>query len=132
MPQGSPKKIEVDLLLADLALQLGDPPSRPRQLALARRRHRPLRGRPRSRNAAGPPVRTLSRHAYKSRPRSFRSRATSAMLSPAATRTTAACFNAIGYSRCFISSSLRETVPYFLCLTFGVHYSEAPGIFLRI
>src|SRR5437764_943750 len=29
MPQGSPKKIEVDLLLADLALQLGDPPLRP-------------------------------------------------------------------------------------------------------
>jgi len=25
LPQGSPKKIEFDLLLADLALQLGDP-----------------------------------------------------------------------------------------------------------
>jgi hypothetical protein len=40
MPQGSPKKIQVDLLLADLALQLGDPPLRPRQLALARRDRR--------------------------------------------------------------------------------------------
>jgi len=36
MPQGSPKKIEVDLLLADLALQLGNPPLRPRQLVLTR------------------------------------------------------------------------------------------------
>ena len=36
MPQGSPKKIQIDLLLADLALQRGDPPLRPRQLVLAR------------------------------------------------------------------------------------------------
>jgi hypothetical protein len=28
MPQGLPKKIEVGLLLADLALELGDPPPR--------------------------------------------------------------------------------------------------------
>jgi hypothetical protein len=35
------------------------------------------------------------------------------MLSPAATRASAARFNAIGYSRRFISSSPRETVPYF-------------------
>src|SRR5438270_13493289 len=50
---------------------LRDPPLRPRQLVLARRRdrrarhrHPPLRS-SRSRNAAGPPVRTLSGDAYK-------------------------------------------------------------------
>jgi hypothetical protein len=32
MPQGLPKKIEVSLLLADLALELGDPPPRRRAL----------------------------------------------------------------------------------------------------
>jgi hypothetical protein len=32
MPQGLPKKIEISLLLADLALQLGDPPVRRRGL----------------------------------------------------------------------------------------------------
>src|SRR5438874_11678603 len=86
----------------------------------------PLRGRPHPRNAADPLCRTLSRHAYKSRPRNCRSRATSVTLSPAARRATAACFNAIGYSRCFvISSSPRETVPYFPCLIFGVHYNTA-------
>ena len=36
MLQGSPKKIQIDLLLADLALQLGDPPLRPRRLVVAR------------------------------------------------------------------------------------------------
>src|SRR5437588_11443203 len=42
MPQGSPKKIQIDLLLADLTLQLGDPPLRTRQLVLARLPCRPL------------------------------------------------------------------------------------------
>jgi hypothetical protein len=56
--------------------------------------------------------------------RSCRSRATSATLSPAARRASAACFNAVGYFRCFISSSPRETVPYLPCLIFGVHYTS--------
>jgi hypothetical protein len=51
MPQGSPKKIQVDLLLADLALQLGDLPLGRRQLVGAvrprpRRRRRLIPTRP--------------------------------------------------------------------------------------
>jgi hypothetical protein len=68
----------------------------------------PLRGRPRPRNAIGPPTRTLSRQAYNSRSRSFKSRATSAIFSPAATRATAARFNAIGTPGASASVPLLE------------------------
>jgi hypothetical protein len=48
----------------------------------------------------------------------------------AATRATLAGFNTIGYSRCCaIGSSPRETVRYFPCLTFGVHYTVLPLFF---
>jgi hypothetical protein len=43
MPQGSLKKIEVDLLLADLPLKLRDPPLRRRQRAYSRAIRRPFR-----------------------------------------------------------------------------------------
>src|SRR5438270_9640482 len=131
MPQGSPKKIQIDLLLADLTLQLGDPPLRTRQLVLARLPCRPLdrhRRCPLARSSPSTQRRrpTLSNlvppRIQKPAPQ-LQIRVTSVTLSPAARRATAACFNAIGYSRCFvISSSPRETVPYFPCLTFGVHY----------
>jgi hypothetical protein len=72
-----PKKIKFDLLLADLALQLGNAPAHRKYLrqgssgahrvALAAAAQRSARGgRPRPRKACGPPARKRSRQAYKS------------------------------------------------------------------
>src|SRR4030088_2213982 len=55
LPQGTPKKIEVDLLLADLALLLGYLPAQRGNLGLARWPGRGSRGR--SRLLARPPRR---------------------------------------------------------------------------
>ena len=131
MPQGSPKKIQINLLLADLALQVGDPPLRTRQRVLARlagslRRHRrrALAWSAPPPQCRGPTRRTLSRHAYNSLPRSFRSRAISATLFPASQ---ARYRRLLQPRRIFpvlrSRSSPRETVPYFRCLTSGVHYT---------
>src|SRR5438477_3430817 len=102
MPQGLPKKIQVDLLLTDLALQLGDPP-----LALARRRdrrgprrHSPLarssplaqRRRPTGTNLVPPCIQKPAAQLQIARNLSD-------ARSPAATRASAARFKAIGYSR---------------------------------
>jgi hypothetical protein len=128
MPQGSPKKIQIDLLLADLALQLGDPPLRPRQLVLARLTCRRGRHRRCSLARAAQPAQhrrpTLANlvppRIQKPAPKLQIPRNRGDTLPR---RASAACFNAVGYSRCFISSSPREPVPYFPCLTFGVHYT---------
>jgi hypothetical protein len=132
MPQGSPKKIEVDLLLADLALQLGDPPLRPRQLALARRRDRrgcyrhsslsrssPLaqRRRPSRTNLVPPCI-------QKPAPQLQIARNLSDAFPGSHTRQRGPLQRYRIFPVFRLSSSPREAVPYFPCLTFGVHYTR--------
>ena len=121
MPQGSPKKIEVDLLLADLALELGDLP--PRRRALIRRvlprtalapLSASLRGRPVRRSASGPPSWYLLVPFVQPPAVGPDRPATVLTASPPATRLTAARFCSSVNCRCFFIQFLStRNCPHF-------------------
>jgi len=93
LPQGSLKKIELQLLLPDLALQFRNPPLGGRKIVRdrrgshrRRRRRHPFGGRPRPRKAAAPPARNRSRQTCRSFRRTCSSRANALTFSPASIR----------------------------------------------
>jgi hypothetical protein len=79
LPQGSLKKIKLQLLLPDLALQFRDPSLGDRKIIRWRRRPRP-------RNASAPPALNRSRQTYRSSRRTRSSRANPLAGSPATIR----------------------------------------------
>ena len=125
MPQGLPKKIQLQSLLTNLALQFGDPPpagnlvNRPRRLLLRQRRGTGL---PLVVSAPAPPKAYLRRQTYSiSRP-TPNSRASASTCGAVSMRLSASSLNSREYRRrSFIHASIPMECALFHCLKIGGH-----------